>query len=402
MNLTLANVVARQGNADNALEIIGKAKAAYQSIGERRGEARTWGQQGGILARRGKVLEAREHFERALELFLEIGDQRGEATCLSDMASTYSKHGQFQKATEYFSQSLEIHRRLGSNRGPGIVMYNLGVLYFRTGKLSESKRLIAESIDLFQRNGNHMNACFVQRKLGEIQMEGGDLVAAKKTLSETLDLANEIGSASLIAATIASQAKLAEYRDSIQSARELQKKSLEVREKANLRVNAASNHLDLVHLDLLEGNIQEAQSRLKEFGPQLIVQIPDWKPLILATESRVHSLTGNKKNAEKKLTFAISSVPEVEEIDWSVRFVFELHLAAGELAIGKAREAERRLLQLEEKSKSMKFMATYWQAMVLRREAILAMRRQLPQPLANLQTELEKAGFTGLHSRISK
>ena len=402
MNLTLANVVARQGNADRALEIIGKAKAAYQSIGERRGEARTWGQQGGILARRGKVMEARAHFERALDLFVEIEDQRGEATCLSDIASTHSKHGHFQKATEYFSQSLEIHRRLGSNRGPDIVMYNLGVLYFRTGKLSESKRLIAESVNLFQRNGNLMNACFVQRKLGEIQMESGDLVAAKKTLSTTLDLANEIGSASLIAATIASQAKLAEYLDTIQSARELQKKSLEVREKANLRVNAASNHLDLVHLDLLDGNIREAQSRLKEFAPQLLVQIPDWKPLILATESRVLALTGNKKDAEEKLTDAISSLPEVEEIDWSVRFVFELHLAAGELAVGKASEAESRLQRLEEKAKKMKFMATYWQAMVLRREASLALRRELPESLANLRKELEKVGFSGLNSRITK
>lgn len=402
-NLSLANVLARTGNQERALECIQSARHSFQASGDRRGEARTWGQQGAIFGRQGEVLEARRHFQRALELFREVGDRRGEATCLGDLASTYSNQGDLEKAGELYSEALEIQRRLATQQAAPLLMYNLGVLYYRIGRIDDSIRLVRESLAAFESAENRLNACFVERKLGELELIGGDLNQGRQRLDSALANSRKIASKAVEAAALASLGNLEIYVEDWESAKTTLNESKTIREQLGQQFNVAANDLLLARIAQRTENSDEALRILNQAIDPIVLDLPEWEPMVYALKARVLSSLGQEIAAAESLKHSLSTFETFDSQDLSVRLAINHEIARAHAALGEKDLARTKLETVIKQAKNQGSIIVLLEAQIELFELQSANNVELDkEALSSLEKAAKDGGFSGIEFRANR
>jgi tetratricopeptide (TPR) repeat protein len=73
-------------------------------------------------------------WEEALPLYRAVGDKKQEAVTLNNIGGVYDALGQKQKALDYYNQSLPLSRAVGDKKQEAVTLNNIGGVYDALGQ----------------------------------------------------------------------------------------------------------------------------------------------------------------------------------------------------------------------------------------------------------------------------
>ena len=82
-------------------------------IGERDGEATSYGNLTGLFLSLGKYAKADDYVKKAMAVRKGINKRSGEAVDYRHLDKTSCKRGEYDKAQEYYEKALTIHMEIG-------------------------------------------------------------------------------------------------------------------------------------------------------------------------------------------------------------------------------------------------------------------------------------------------
>ena len=136
------------GDYDRAREYFEKALAIRVEIGDKEGEASSYGNLGTVFKSLGEYDKAREYLEKALAIKIEIGDKKGEATDYGNLGTVFKSLGEYDKAREYFEEALAIRVEIGDNVGKAADYGNLGSVFQSFGDYVMAERHFETAISI--------------------------------------------------------------------------------------------------------------------------------------------------------------------------------------------------------------------------------------------------------------
>ncbi|HEX8650273.1 MAG TPA: CHAT domain-containing tetratricopeptide repeat protein [Pyrinomonadaceae bacterium] len=149
--LSEADRLKQQGEAEALRKAVEKYRAAislWQTLSDRKKEARTLLRLGQAQNALGDSADAIESFNRAVPLFRAEHDLAGEADTLNDSGIAYDRTGDKKKAVELLNQALPLFRQVGDKRGEGAALNNLGGIYWETGDLDKALDFYNQALPL--------------------------------------------------------------------------------------------------------------------------------------------------------------------------------------------------------------------------------------------------------------
>ncbi|MBN2381323.1 tetratricopeptide repeat protein [bacterium] len=151
--VNLGNLYFRLGKFETAYSYYLQSKEIHYTIGYRRGFASSLNSMGVVKFRLGDYREALRLREEALLIFRAIGDQIGELTVLNNMGITLYFLGEYDKADEVLNQCLGLTELTGDKNGQAIVLKNLGTLYKSQDNPERALENVNAALALFRESG---------------------------------------------------------------------------------------------------------------------------------------------------------------------------------------------------------------------------------------------------------
>ena len=189
----LGGVFYSLGEYKRAKEYDEKALAITMEIGHRQGEGTAYGNLGTVFYSLGEYKKAKEHGEKALTIRMEIGDRRGEAADHGNLGGVYYSLGEYKKAKEYHEKALAITMETGDRQGEGTAFGNLGTVFYSLGEYKKAKehdeKALAIRMEIGDREGEVVDYC----NLGSVFYSLGDYKKAKEYDEKALAISVEIG-----------------------------------------------------------------------------------------------------------------------------------------------------------------------------------------------------------------
>ncbi len=149
----LGTVYGSLGEYQKAIEFYQQSLAIEREIGDQGGEAASYNNLGNVYYSLGEYQKAIEFHQQSLAIKREIGDRGGEASSYNNLGNVYSSLGEYQKAIEFHQQSLAIFREIGDRGGEANAWFNLGLTYYKLKRISEAKEAYLQSRELYQALG---------------------------------------------------------------------------------------------------------------------------------------------------------------------------------------------------------------------------------------------------------
>ncbi|MFM6738492.1 MAG: tetratricopeptide repeat protein, partial [Microcystis panniformis] len=175
---SLGNVYYSLGEYQKAIEFYQQSLAIFREIGDRGGEAKSYGNLGNAYGSLGEYQKAIEFNQQSLAIEREIGDRGGEAKSYNNLGNVYYSLGEYQKAIEFHQQSLAILREIGDRRGEANAWFNLGVTYDKLKRISEAKEAFLQSRELYQALGLAADVQKCDDKIRQLETRKYPLIVA--------------------------------------------------------------------------------------------------------------------------------------------------------------------------------------------------------------------------------
>ena len=145
------------GEYEKATEYHERAVAIRIEIGDRAGEASSYGNLGTVFQSLREYYKAREYHEKALAVRIEIGDRAGEASSYRNLGTVFQSLGEYEKAREYVEKALAIRIESGGRAGEASPYGNLGTVFQSLGEYDKARKYhekaLAIKIELGDRTG---------------------------------------------------------------------------------------------------------------------------------------------------------------------------------------------------------------------------------------------------------
>ena len=77
----------------------------------------------------GEYEKAKEYLEKALAIKIQIGDKNGEASSYGNLGTVFQSLGEYEKAKEYLEKALAITIQIGDKNGEASSYGNLGTVF---------------------------------------------------------------------------------------------------------------------------------------------------------------------------------------------------------------------------------------------------------------------------------
>jgi tetratricopeptide (TPR) repeat protein len=189
----LGSTLARQGHWDQAVRCYQQSLEIKRELGDHHGEASTLGNLGNVLADQGHWEQAIDHYQQAVRVLRELGDRRGEASTLGNLGNVLADQGHWDQATHCYQQSLEIDRELGDRHGEGAALGNLGNALAGQGHLAQAMGRHQEALAITRELGDRHGEGAALGNLGLVFARQGDWEQAIDHYQESLAIRRELG-----------------------------------------------------------------------------------------------------------------------------------------------------------------------------------------------------------------
>jgi len=142
-----AEKLRNDGSAESlrrAIEKYGEALRLYRAVSDRRREAATLNNIGGIYYLLGEMQKALEFYNQALPLWRD--DRSGEADTLTGIGAVYDDLGEKQKALEFYNRALPLKQAVGDSSGEAAILNNIGNVYADLGEMQKALELYNQAL----------------------------------------------------------------------------------------------------------------------------------------------------------------------------------------------------------------------------------------------------------------
>ena len=176
----------------------------------------------------GEYVKAKEYFEKALAIKIQIGDKQGEATSYGNLGAVFQSLGEYDKAIEYLEKALAIRIRIGDKGGEAADYGNLGTVFVYLGKYVKAKEYFEKALVINIRIGDKQGVARNYGSLGNVFISRGKYGKAKEYLEKALAITIEIGDKSGAASSYRNLGTVFKSLGECEKAEEYFKKALEI------------------------------------------------------------------------------------------------------------------------------------------------------------------------------
>jgi tetratricopeptide (TPR) repeat protein len=335
----LASVAWHTGHYAQAEEEATRAIARAEEAGDPDAKARCLYTLGIVSFRRGEFERSAEHLRAALDLQRECGDRRGEAKTLLQLGAAMPEIGEGDRALETKQAALSIVRELGDRRAEGAALNNLGNTYLELERPQEALVCYERSSQIARDLGDLPAEASALYNMGRVFTSEERIDDAKDTLERALDIFRELadpnGEANVLdelGSALAAFGDLQSARRNLEEARDAAERTGE-----NALLARTLRHLGTVYFEA--GDSQKAW-RMYESALQLAQ--PRTRAGILADMGRAAERDGDYDRATELLNQSLDA-----GVAASNRLLSLCRLARTHHAAGRHDEAMENALRAE-------------------------------------------------------
>ncbi len=202
--ISMGLIAIEQKEPLNAQEFLERALAIARQTGDRRLEARAWGNLGNFA---GFVLQdymlSREYQERILGLSRLLGERTQEALVLSNLGWVSGMLGDFDAAFSYYARSLPLIREAGNVYAEANILINLSANTGVRNEIEASLDYSQKALDLFIATGDRSGQAWSHLYRGYAYMAQRKFTPAEEAFRESMRIRDELGQPGLKMETLA-------------------------------------------------------------------------------------------------------------------------------------------------------------------------------------------------------
>ena len=180
------------GQYDKAKEYLEKALGIKMQIGDKEGEACSYGNLGTVCQSLGQYDKAKEYLEKALAMRMQIGDKAGEASSYGNLGAVFQSLGQYNKAKEYLEKALAIEIQIGDKAGEASSYGNLGTVCQSLGQYDKAKEYFEKALGISKQIGKREAEAADYGTLALLYLYGGEFVTAEGYCEMALSIIRDI------------------------------------------------------------------------------------------------------------------------------------------------------------------------------------------------------------------
>ena len=233
------------GQYDKAKEYLEKALAIIIQIGDKKGEASSYGNLGTVFQSLGQYDKAKEYHENALAITIEIGDKEGEAADYGNLGTVFASLGQYDKAKEYLEKALAIRIQIGDREGEAADYGNLGTVFQSLGQYDKAKEYLEKALAIRIQISDKKGEASSYGNLGSVFKSLGQYDKAKEYHEKALAIRIQIGDKEGEAADNGNLGTVFECLGQYDKAKEYLEKALAIRIQIGDKKGEASSYGNL-------------------------------------------------------------------------------------------------------------------------------------------------------------
>ena len=298
------------GEYVKAKEYYEKALAISMEIGNRAGEATSYGNLGNVFLSLGEYVKAKEYYEKALAISIEIGDRSKEGTCYRNLGTVFHSLGEYVKAKEYYEKALAISMEFGNRSEEGACYGNLGTVFHSLGEYDKAKEYYEKALTISMEIGNRAGEATSYGNLGNVFLSLGEYVKAKEYYEKALAISMEIGNRAKEATWYGGLGIVFDSLGEYVKAKEYYEKALAISMEIGNRAKEATWYTSLGDVSLCLGEY----AKTKEYNKKALaisteIGGKNEELSCYHTEGKFHQSLGDKDKAkacfEKALAIAV-------------------------------------------------------------------------------------------------
>ena len=252
------------GEYVKAEEYLQKALEIKKEIGDKRGEASCCGNLGTVFQSFGKYVKAEEYHHKALQIIREIGDKDREATCYGNLGTLFLSLSEYVKAEAYLQKALQIHKEIGGKDGEATCYANLGTVFLSLAKYVKAEEYLQKALQIKREHGDKRGEASCYENLGSVFLSLGYYVKAEEYLQKALQIQKEIGDKAQEATCYGSLGTLFKSLSECLKAEEYLQKALQIQKEIGNIDGEASCYTKLGTVFLSLGEYVKAEEYLQK------------------------------------------------------------------------------------------------------------------------------------------
>jgi tetratricopeptide (TPR) repeat protein len=131
--------------------------------------------------------------KRALQIWESLGERRGQARCHNSIGAAYILLGDWEHAKTHLTTAIAMGRTAGTPDLWGLAALNLGVVYLKGGEFDRARELFGEALALFAAAKNSERQLYALYNLAHLDRDRQEFNSAAELYDVTTSLAQRIG-----------------------------------------------------------------------------------------------------------------------------------------------------------------------------------------------------------------
>jgi len=291
-----------KGNYLEALGLYKQNLSLRREIDDKKGIASSYNNIGVIFDEIGNYPEALKNYFASLKILEELGDMEGAAACYNNIGVIYDFFGNNKMALKNYFTSLNLRKELDDKNGIAGSYVNIGVVYKTQGNYQEALKYYLLALETYRELDDHVGLSTCYNNIGNIQYQSADYPEALKSYNQALEIKTELDDKRGIAEA-ENNIGVTNIKQHLFSEASLHlNRSLKIsREIGNLDITK-STYLGMAELDSASGNYKRA--------------LEHYKLYILTRDSLVNN-ENTRKIAQQQMQFDFDKNQEAEKLKFS-------------------------------------------------------------------------------------
>jgi predicted ATPase len=267
-----AELIRKQGNYDEAEELLKKARSGFEALHDRGGVANTLAVAGIISAEQGDYDEAQMRWEESLAIRRVLGESARIASMLGNLGIVARHHKDIELARSLQEEALAIRRELADPWNIARSLINLGNVIRDQGNRMEAREKLEEALVLLREIGDKWMLGAALDNLGIVLRNLDEYNEAKDRFEEALLIFRDLDDRRMMAYVIEDFANLAALENEPARALRLAGAAAALRGEINV-------HLSSFEAEDLEESLEAARQVLDKGAQEEAVRVGQVMPL---------------------------------------------------------------------------------------------------------------------------
>ena len=193
-NNSLGNLLLLKGEYQDANKYLHTAAGLFESIDDKSGKAKVYGNLGNLYFRQGMYSQAKEHFVQSLEISSNFKqDSTANAQVAANLGLTFMNQGDYDEGIRYQQNQLEISKKNNDKQGMATLYTNLGIVLFEKGEYDQALESYQKGLELSEELGNKLLTSIAIGCIGSVYERKGDYTKAMEHFQLDLEICEELG-----------------------------------------------------------------------------------------------------------------------------------------------------------------------------------------------------------------